>query len=101
VFAVVCILYTFFGGSPAREADKTGIFLKKILRFVGSPTNIGARGVDVAGRLCHVAVMFIGEPTNISPTWHKGGRETTWRTFIGQVEPTNVRVLGSSAPHGR
>jgi hypothetical protein len=31
VFAAVCILYTCFGGSPAGEADKTGIFLKKSL----------------------------------------------------------------------
>jgi hypothetical protein len=46
--------------------------------FVGEP-----RGVDVAGRVCHVAVMFVGEPTNIRPTWHQGGHGTTRRTFVG------------------
>jgi hypothetical protein len=46
-------------------------------------------------------VMFVGEPMNIRPMWHYGGRGTTWRTFIGQVEPTNIRVLDSSVPHGR
>jgi hypothetical protein len=79
VFNVVCILY------KAREADKIGKKFKKILMFVGS-TNIS---------------MFIGEPMIIRPTWHQGWRRPTWHTFIGQVEPTNVRVLGSSVPPGR
>jgi hypothetical protein len=29
--AVICILYTYFEGSPVGEADKTRFFLKKIL----------------------------------------------------------------------
>jgi hypothetical protein len=45
--------------------------------------------------------MFVEEPTNIRPTWHQGQRGSMWHTFVGQVEPTNVRVLGSSVPHGR
>jgi hypothetical protein len=80
---------------PGRQTKQEFIF-KKILMFVGEP-----RGVDVAGRVCHVAVMFVEEPTNIRPMWHQGGHGTTWRMFVGQVEPTNVRVLGSSVPHGR
>jgi hypothetical protein len=37
--------------------------------------------------------MFIGKPTNIRPMWHQGGCGTTWRTFIGQKEPMNVKDL--------
>jgi hypothetical protein len=55
----------------------------------------------VAGRVCNMAVMFIMEPTNIRPTWHQGGYGTMWRMFVGQKEPTNVRVLDSSVPQGR
>jgi hypothetical protein len=33
--------------------------------------------------------------------WHQGGCGTTWRTFVSQKKPVNVRVLGSSIPHGR
>jgi hypothetical protein len=47
-----------------------------------------------------MTVMFVGEPTNIRPTWHQGGWGTMWCTLVGQVEPTNIRVLGSSVPHG-
>jgi hypothetical protein len=53
----------------------------------------------VGGRVCHMAIMFVGEPTNIRPPWHQGGRGTTWRTFVSQVEPTNVSVLDLSVPH--
>jgi hypothetical protein len=76
-------------------------FFKKIHMFIGSPTNIRATWVDVAGRVCHVAVMFVGELMNVRPTWHHGGCGTTWHTFVGQKELTNVRILGSSVPHGR
>jgi hypothetical protein len=62
---------------PGRQTKQD--FFKKILMFIGS----------------------VGSPTNIRPTWLQGGRGTTWRTFVGQVELTNVRVLGSSVPHGR
>jgi hypothetical protein len=31
----------------------------------------------------------------------QGGHGTTQRTFVGQVEPMNIRVLGSSVPYGR
>jgi hypothetical protein len=55
----------------------------------------------VAGRVCHVAVMFIGGSTNIRPMWHQGQRGPTWGTFVSQVEPTNVKVLGSLVPPGR
>jgi hypothetical protein len=72
--------------APRSRRQTKQDFFKKILMFVGN---------------CHVAVMFVGEPTNIRPTWHQSGRGTTWRTFIDQVKPTNVSVLGSSVPHGR
>jgi hypothetical protein len=68
---IYCILYTCFGGSPAREANKIGIFLKKIPYVRRFPNeHKGHVGADVASRICHVAVMFIGGSTNIRPTWH-------------------------------
>jgi hypothetical protein len=89
---VYCIVYLFWR-LPGQGGRQNMIFLKKSL--------CSSVGVDVVGRVCHVAVMFVGEPTNIRPMWHRGGCGTTWRTFVGQVEPTNIRVLGSSVLHGR
>jgi hypothetical protein len=30
---------------------------------------------------------------NIRPMWHHGGLGTTWRTFVSQVEPMNIRIF--------
>jgi hypothetical protein len=90
----MCLLlfvYYLFWRLPGRGGRQNRIFLKKIY-LCSSVT----RGVDVAGRVYHVAVTL----TNIRPTWHQGGCETTWCTFVGHKEPMNVRILGSSVLHG-
>jgi hypothetical protein len=92
---VYCILYTNFGGSSTGEADKIGKKIKKnpyVRRFPDE--HKGHKEADVA-------VIFIGELTNIRPTWPQGWRGPAWRSFVGQVEPMNVRVLGLSVPPGR
>jgi hypothetical protein len=81
---------------PVLEATRPGRQTKQEFKKNPEP-----RGVDVAGWVCHMAVMFIREPTNIRPIWHQGSCGTMWHTFVGQKEPTNVRVLDSSVPHGR
>jgi hypothetical protein len=101
VFAVVCILYTFFGGSPAREADKTGIFLKKILRFVGSPTNIGAPW----GR-CGWSALPCGSYVHRGTDKHKANMAQGWsRDYVAYVhwpggtdECKGLRFIGSAWP---
>jgi hypothetical protein len=76
--------------APGRGGRQNRIFFM----FIGSPMNIratwGRRG-------------WSGLPrgSNIRPTWHQGVCRTTWHMFVGQVEPTNIRVLGSSGlPRG-
>jgi hypothetical protein len=57
----------------------------------------------VAGQVCHMVVMFVGEPgtDDHKANMAQGGHGITRRTFVGQVEPMNIRVLGSSVPYGR
>jgi hypothetical protein len=101
VFAVVCILYTFFGGSPAREPDKTGIFFKKILRFVGSLMIIGAPW----GR-CGWSALPCGSYVHRGTDKHKANMAQGWsRDYVAYVhwlggtdECKGLRFIGSAWP---
>jgi hypothetical protein len=86
---VYCIFYPILE-APCRGDRQNR---EQILMFIVFPDeHKGHVEVDVADRVYHVTVIFIGEPMNI---------RSTWRTFIGQVEPMNVMVLGLSVPPGR
>jgi hypothetical protein len=103
VFAAVCILYTCFGGSPAREAGKTGF--KKILMFVGSPKNIratwGRLGWSGLPRSSYVHQGTDEHKANVAPGWlrdyvayvHRpeGTDEHKGLRFVGSAWPMNVR----------
>jgi hypothetical protein len=103
VFADVCILYTCFGGSPTGEADKTGFFLKKILMFVGSPTNIratwGRRGWSGLQHGSYVHHGTDEHKANVAPGWLRdyvayvrrpeGTDERKGLRFIGSARPMN------------
>jgi hypothetical protein len=99
VFAAVCILYTYFGSSPAGEADKTRIFFKKKLIFVGSLTNIratwGRHGWLGLPRGSYVHRGTDKHKANVAPGWSRDYVAYVHRA--GETDERNgLRFIGST-----
>jgi hypothetical protein len=102
-YCLYIVLYTYFGGSPTEEADKTGIFLK-ILMFVGFLMNIRAtwsrRGWLGLPRGSYVHRGTDEHKVNVTPGWLRdymayvdqpgGTDEHKGLRFVGSAWPTNV-----------
>jgi hypothetical protein len=101
---VYCCLYIvhLVGRLPSRGGRQNRKNIKKFVMFVGSPTNIRAMwGKPWLVGFATWQLCSSGNQQKIRPTWHQDQRGPTWHTFVGQVEPTIIRVLGSSVPPGR